>query len=151
MYAALTIFIIAFIIITDIDEYYHRRSDKNVFLFVTFSACALVMGLRADSVGADTGTYHKMFDYVAQTPVHLLVREFYFESMEVGYVLLMKLSSFVVNDYHFFQFVASTLFCLLAAKFIKDNSYNYKLLTIIFLGTGGGTFLPSTYSDKCWR
>lgn len=107
--------------------------NKKIFLFMTFSVMALVYGLRADTVGVDTHTYHMIFDKVSATPFSEIVQSYYFDSIEVGYAFLMRVVS-EFGGYNLFQTVQGLLICGLFANFIKDNADNYFLECILFLG-----------------
>ena len=114
------------------------KKEKKVIYFYNsvFFFLAIIMGLRSESVGVDTKYYKLIFDQVANTSFFDLLHGYFYNSIEIGYVLLMKLLSCLINNYYFFQIVISFLFCYQVKKFLINNS-NYPLLgVLIFVGSG---------------
>lgn len=122
----------------------HKNNDflkmgcpKKSFLVLFFAACALVMGLRASSVGVDTPAYMRHFDeFSAMSFWEIIISYNPKFSQELGYSFLMKLASCLINNYYFFQLVVSVIYCFGMAKFIYDNTNDVFMGTVCFLGIG---------------
>ncbi len=110
--------------------------NKKIYMILFSFCCILLMGFRNDTVGYDTATYKNYFTIVEYTPIKVILGDFYFQSMEIGFVLLMKICSYILSDYFFFQFIVSALYCSGMARFIYRNSQNCIFASFIFLGTG---------------
>lgn len=103
-------------------------------LFVILFA---IMGFRTVDVGVDTYNYSYIFQLISGASyAKLMSAGFFYESMEIGYALLAKTCSLIVDDYYFFQVVVSGIFCLLCYNFIKENTSNYIFSTLIFSAIG---------------
>lgn len=107
--------------------------NKKIFLVVSFLAIVFILGMRADTVGVDTHSYHTIFDKVSDSSFTEILRGYYYLNIEVGYIILMKATS-IFGGYYLFQIVIATIACVLFAKFIADNFENYFLGVILFLG-----------------
>ena len=115
----------------------NRSYEKNrkSYMFLLSCVLAIIMGLRATTVGQDTLSYKNMFDTVSSIPIDMLFNISSYSS-KIGYVLLMKVCSYIVNDYFFFQIVVSVLFCIGISKFLLDHGRDMLLITMVFLGCG---------------
>ena len=109
------------------------KKNKNIFMFLSFAAIVIVLGMRDQTVGVDTQNYYNIFSNVARTPFLEIIKHFYFLTIEVGYIVLMKVVS-IFGNYYLFQMVVSIITCGLFLKFIKDNMENDFLGVILFLG-----------------
>ena len=134
IYIWLTIFLLIFAIILN------NSKRKNVFIFISFSLMALIMGLRSVNVGVDTLTYYESFYLIAKTPWHVLLKSYYFEGLEIGYVILVKICTFFFNSYYSFQFVFSVIYCSFFASFCKQLKHPY---VGVFVFLGSALFLES--------
>lgn len=108
------------------------RKNRNTFIVLSFVAIIFLLGMRDLSVGADTKSYFNMFDKVALTPFSEIIKHYYYSYMEVGYIVLMKVVSFLGN-YLLFQIIISIITNILFFRFIKENFENYFLGVILFL------------------
>ena len=97
---------------------FHLHFDKNRYLYLKFIVIPLilVMGFRNYTVGVDTASYMHYY--------------------EVGYCLLLKVSSLFVDNYYFFQILQAIIFNVLIMYFIQENTQNYFLAYSVFLGMG---------------
>ena len=111
------------------------RKDR-LFLGIVIFSCALLMGVRGGEVGVDTNSYQEIFDNISKSGFWDIVANRDDSRMEIGYALLMKVCSCIINNYFFFQIVVSFLFCFGMGKFIRDNSENIVMSTVIFVGSG---------------
>ncbi len=112
------------------------NTKKTIFLTLSFLTLALIMGLRAVSVGIDTNAYKNKFDIISEKSFGDLFSGFYYEGIEIGYVLLMKLVSLIGGNYLMFQILTSFLYCFGMAKFIRDNTGDPFTAVFLFMGTG---------------
>lgn len=110
--------------------------NKKIYMILFSFCCILLMGLRSDAVGYDTATYKNYFTIVEYTPIKVILGNFYFQSMEIGFALLMKICSCISSSYFFFQFIVSAVYCSGMALFIYRNSQNCIFASFIFLGIG---------------
>ena len=115
---------------------YTYKTINKIFLTLFFTVCSIIMGLRDISVGVDTGNYQRMFYEFSFLSYSDIFSSYYHSGIEVGFVLLNKLFSVLVNDYYFFQFIFSSIFCFLMAVFIYKSSSNVFLSSIVFVGSG---------------
>ena len=119
-----------------------KSSDKRkrVFLFLFFTGCALVMGLRSYEVGIDTHNYYSGFYRIS----NMTFSEIFKLNHDVGFSLIEKLFSLVAGNYYFFQFVMSMMYCYGMAYFIYyiSNKYLYgELFSLCFIFLGLGMYL----------
>lgn len=112
----------------------HINTQKKLFLFFVFMLSTVIMGLRDVSVGVDTSAYKEKFEIIAHTSMLEIISNFYTSSLEIGYVLFMKICSLVVDNYFFFQMVYAVIFSVLSAKFLYNNADNILIATIVFFG-----------------
>lgn len=112
---------------------YFNSNNKTPFLVASIIAATMVMGLRSVSVGQDTLHYSEIFQYVSHESTNNLFSSFYYQSIEIGYIALMKIVS-VFGGYYLFQMVVSCFICGFFAKFISENMNNYFLGMVLFLG-----------------
>lgn len=109
------------------------ENNKMLFLILSYIAIIFVLGMRNQTVGVDTKSYYAIFAKVSTVSFSELVKSYYYLTIEVGYILLMKVVS-IFGNYYLFQFVVAAMACILFAKFIADNMKNYFLGIILFLG-----------------
>lgn len=109
------------------------KKNKMLFLLLSYIAIIFVLGMRNQTVGVDTKSYYAIFNKVSTVSFSELVKSYYYLTIEVGYVLLMKAVS-IFGNYYLFQFIVAAIACILFAKFIADNMQNYFLGIILFLG-----------------
>lgn len=110
--------------------------NRNLFLFFSFFVFFMLSAFRSVDVGVDTKTYEKHYNIILNTSISDICANYDFNSMELGYNLLCKLSSYIVPNYYFWQLIVSALFCFGMYKFIKNNGENYYMAFSVFLGSG---------------
>lgn len=141
-------FIVLFLILI-YSQYPHfkhnSRQSNRIFLILSFSTMALVLGLRGETVGEDTRHYLDVFLYAADVKWSDMLhsqgmRTGYFtnsfgytDTIENGFLALAKLVHLFTDNGHVFLFIISAITCALFAKFIYDNSRKVVFPTIIFL------------------
>lgn len=109
------------------------KKNKNIFIWLSFTPIIFLMGLRDLSVGVDTLNYYYIYNEVSKASLIQLTNDFYYLDIELGYVILMKIISYIGN-YYFFQLVISSLICMLYIRFIHYNMEYYFIGIILFLG-----------------
>ena len=112
------------------------NTKKTVFLTLSFFTLAVIMGFRATSVGIDTLSYKNKFELIAEKSFGSLFESFYYEGIEIGYVLFMKMVSLLGGNYLMFQVLTSFIYCFGMARFIRDNTGDPFTAVFLFLGTG---------------
>lgn len=143
IYILLLIAIFLYALLIKIND--KSRYLRILFLFLSFGSCALVLGLRAYSVGEDTGSYINIFNFSYIISLHDIfanpsIRIPYFVDynssapIESGFLLWCKLIHVFSNNQQVFLFLTAALTCFLFAKFIYDNcGENVFFPTIVFL------------------
>ena len=114
----------------------YSKATRKSFIVLFFFACAILSGFRCLHVGVDTINYKHQFDLVAASSWSDIFSSFYFNSMEIGYVLFMKLCSTIFNNYIIFQVIESVIFLCLFGRFIIDSTNHVFLACCVFLGIG---------------
>lgn len=117
-------------------RYFNVNRNRKIFTILAFIAMCLIMAFRSIEVGVDTSNYKRIFDLIKDTSFGEITSNFHTYSMEIGYALFMKWCSLICGDYYFFQVIFSTLFSILSAKFIFEESDNIFVSVIVFLGIG---------------
>lgn len=110
------------------------KYDKNgkYFFIVFFIFYFILNAFRATNIGNDTLTYCNLFDLISHN-------SFSFDNFgrfEEGYLLLNKLLTYISNNSQILLFVTSTIIYLTYFKFIKKESCNYWLITLLFFISG---------------
>ena len=121
-----------------------NKNMKLLFLFLAFSSCTIVLGLRRFNVGEDTGEYMRIFSETIPLKTILTAPGFklpyftdqygYSSSVESGFLLWCKFVHIFSNNPQVFIFLTAGLTCFLFAKFIYDNCKNDVFFpTMVFL------------------
>lgn len=98
--------------------------------------CATLMGLRGSTVGIDTINYIDLYKDVRSYSIRILTEEFYWGSIECGFVLLNKISSLIYDNYHFCQCIVSILYYYFSYKFIINNATRPRIACLLFVCMG---------------
>ena len=79
---------------------------KILFVIFAISVLSIIAGFRAPIIGTDTSSYIAVYEYVSSYDA---ITQCFYElpKFEVGWQLLMYLSSIIIEDRHFAFFVAS--------------------------------------------
>ena len=117
-----------------IDSVMIKREKRWLLFFMII--CALVMGLRASTVGEDTQRYMSYFNYTSSLPLGSVDIAAMNTGVDIGYAILMKIISLVYNDYIFFQLMVSIFVCLGYAYYISKNRIDISIGIAVFLGSG---------------
>lgn len=113
------------------------KFKRKLFLFCFFFIATLIMGFRGQYVGEDTAEYKNIFSYVDNKSWARIFSEYgIFTQFEIGYAVFMKICSYVCNNYFYFQFVNSALFCLGMATFIYSDTDDLLMRVVIFIACG---------------
>lgn len=141
------IILLIMIAIYSLYVYYEKnsRQSKIVFLILSFTSMAFVIGLRGNKVGEDTEHYLNIFKYAANVKwidiIHSTgMRTAYYtnkfgytDTIENGFLALTKFVRLFTNDGHVFLFIVSGITCIFFAKFIYQNCEEVIFPTYIFL------------------
>ena len=109
--------------------------NRHLFLGMTLFLMALIMGLRSSEVGVDTHHYQELFAKVQRTDWNIILSQFYTYSLEIGYVILMKLCG-LIGNYYFFQAVTAIIMLSLVGTFLQVSVKNLYLGEIVYFGLG---------------
>ncbi len=117
-----------------LNEFKFRR---KVFLVLLFFFASLIMGLRDLSVGIDTEEYRNMYIYVSGKGWgEIFATHGIFGGIEIGFAVAIKLCSEIFDNYYYFQFLCSTIFCLCVAVFLYSDTKDIEMSAIVFFGIG---------------
>lgn len=115
----------------------HKR---KTFIIICCIQWVLISSLRADSVGADTVNYMRLFDVhnnMSWEAVLLAAKDYYFGSevavdYELGYVIFEKLIGSISSSHLFYKMVIATIFMSALGVFIYKNSEDPFISFIIY-------------------
>lgn len=120
-----------------------KKIKKKMFVVLSFTIMALVLGLRGAEVGEDTQHFIDIFHYArgiswgkALTSGFDTVYNTVWGvdlSVETGYLLLNKVIGIFTDNGQWLIFTVAALTCWLFAKFILDNCESVFLPTYIFM------------------
>ncbi len=120
-----------------------RNIDQDsIYLFLIFAFMTVIIGFRDISVGEDTSRYVSDFYNVQQ--YGLSNRSVY---TEIVNTLLKWICGEISNDPRLYLVVHAIIVCVLFALFIKNNSEDVYLSTIIFIGM---FFVPAMNLMRQW-
>ena len=125
----LIIFIISLYLVLKSTRF--NKDKELLFLRIVFILFFILVASREMTIGNDTSMYLKLFKECSLYKWHLLKTRMYFES---GYLVLNILLNYISNDSRFFIVIMSGIFNYFWYKFIKDNSKNYLLSCIMYIG-----------------
>ena len=111
----------------------HLKKNKNndyIFLVVTFIIFFFLVGFRSVYSGNDTLTYLNLFDYCKTLKFDILENTRY----ETGYLIFNIFLGYFNIDHRLFLIIFSAIFNFHIFKFIKDNSTNYFLSVMMYVG-----------------
>ena len=106
-----------------------NRSDE-LFLKVIFILFFILVASREMTIGNDTQMYLNLFEKCAQLKWNAVSFDGYFEG---GYLILNVLISYISSNKRFFMVVMSAIFNIICYFFIKKNSKDYLLSTIMYV------------------
>ena len=111
----------------------NKRTQKRELLFLrlVFLAFFVIMATRGFTIGTDTPMYLKLFKKCAQGMWGVVKFGGYFEP---GYLALNVILSYLSKRMRFFIVITSLIICGSFYRFIKENSKNYFLSVLIFVG-----------------
>lgn len=134
------ILLIVGLFLCSISEVYIGSNQKNnhekYYVCMVMVVCGFLMGARGSNVGLDTISYINLYNDVIRFPFDLLLKDFYWGSVECGYVLLNKLCSLIYDDYYFCQFVISFIYYLCSYNFIVNNVNSPRIACLLFVSIG---------------
>lgn len=120
-----------------------REMNKTIFLTLTFTMMALVLGLRGERVGEDTAHYLSIFEFSQNVPWERVFNsgtDIIYNTVwdvdlkvEVGYMALNKVVGLFTDNGQWTLFIVACITCILFAKFIFDNFSEPFFPTYIFL------------------
>ena len=118
------------------------KKKRKTFVILVCIQWILLIGLRADNIGADTGNYKRIFE--TQNALSWqdifskfsLFKEDFMEglSAEIGYILFSKLVGSIWNHYGFFKFVVGSIFMISLGAYVYENSDEPFLCFTLFDG-----------------
>ena len=145
----MTVYIILALLIALFSLYPYSKHNsirsRIVFLFLSFSAMVLVLGLRASSVGEDTSMYMGIFNKaqlvnwkdilanICGRTVFYTYSYGYQDTIESLYLGLCKIIGLFTENPQVFLFMIAAITCALYAKFIFENTEHVVYATWIFL------------------
>lgn len=116
-----------------------RNLRSKFYLILTGSVLILFSGLRADYVGTDTPTYHRIFDVInfTNSSVFNATKQAGIQKgIEVGYLFLNRLVYFFKGDFHVFIFIVASITVFGFLYYVYTYSPNYLMSIYIYIGMG---------------
>lgn len=119
-----------------------NKNRKKIFLFLTLSNMFLVLGLRSNNVGEDTGHYVTIFRETVNIGWHEVFTKLritwrvdggFQDKIENGFVLIAKTVHLFTDNPQIFLLVVAGLTMFFFGKFIYDNSNSVFLSTYVLL------------------
>ncbi len=111
-----------------------KYNNDLFFVICFFTACALIIGLRSNQVGRDTHTYEEYFYQNSAYSIIDIVKGNTNIAVEKAFLICMKISSLIVNNYYFFQILVSITYTFFSAKVILKHCDDVVLGCFLFLG-----------------
>lgn len=112
------------------------KTAKNIFLITVLGLASIIVGFRSIEVGVDTLTYYTLFNDFQNLKWSDIFCSYFHSAIEVGYVVLMKLSSTFIPNYYFFQLLIAILTFYFIGSYLKYFSHNPTITVILFFATG---------------
>lgn len=114
---------------------------KKIFIIIVCVQWILISGLRADTVGADTENYMRLFDQHSTWPWDRVLdglTENYLVSgtddYEPGYILLEKIISTITSSHLVYKFVIAIIFMAAFGYYVYKNSVDPCLSFVLYDG-----------------
>ncbi|WP_270599942.1 EpsG family protein [Faecalicoccus pleomorphus] len=119
--------------------------SRKIFLFLSFTTFAFVLGFRGENVGEDTSHYLDVFRYAVNVKwsdilcapgmrtAYYTNQYGYTDTIESGFLVIAKIVHWFTNNGQVFLFLIAVITCILFAKFIYDNCKKVVFPTFIFL------------------
>lgn len=108
--------------------------NKKMYNLIISSILILVSGLRASTIGADTGEYIKYFHYVNRYFKTISIKQFL--GFEPGYISLNKIIRTFTNNEQLFLMITSIIMIYLIQKAIYKDSLKIELSYYLFFTFG---------------
>lgn len=116
-------------------KYKFNKSKFSVAVIMVI--CAVLMGFRGNQVGIDTVNYIDLYKEIKYYSIKLLLEDFFWGSIECGFVLLNKISSLIFDSYYFHQCIVSIIYYYFSYKFIVNNvTTKPKIACLLFVCMG---------------
>ena len=113
----------------------NRGDRKKIFYIIFFTTCALILGLRAETVGVDTSSYKSLYYLFKTQNWSEIHNNISFTGTEIVYAYIMKIFSSLGASYYVFQLIEAGLFCFLIGKVYANYCVHPFFGAIMFLGT----------------
>lgn len=123
--------------------YRNKKINSRILVKVSFTSMALLLALRASSVGEDTKHFIDVFNYSQNIPWNKAVfsgldvayATVYNATLKVesGFIILNKIIGLFTRNGQWFLAIVSFITCFLFGKFVIDNSEDVFFSTYIFL------------------
>ena len=139
MYVLVVIFVVLSIAVYVISRAYSPSASKQIkqyYLNILFLLLALIMGLRGVTVGADTDNYRQIFNDIASTSLNIANVGFFYDGIEIGFVMYTKILSIIWREYQFFLLISAVIFCFLMKRFIQHSTADYYIASVVFFSIG---------------
>lgn len=140
----MTVYIIEYLVIVFCGILYrNKKINSHTFVKVSFASMALLLALRANSVGEDTKHFIDVFNYSQNiswgkallSGLDVTYATVYNATLKVesGFIVLNKIIGLFTRNGQWFLAIISFATCYLFGKFIIDNSEDVFFSTYIFL------------------
>ena len=143
MYISFALYLSIFLYIIYLVPKYKRRGINQItrlfenprfklFLIVLSLYMIFVRAFVDETSVSDLQNYHIAFDEICSLPLSKFLVEFSSVRIEVGYRLLMKISSFLYDNFSFFLFVHAVVSQVLLYKLLKKYSSSPLISVILY-------------------
>ena len=118
-----------------------KFKNRRCFLFCSFFAMSLVIGLRGPTVGEDTQHYLEVFNNLATVTwptiftsgLHVVWDPMWKQTVEILYAIINKTIACFTNNGQVLLFTVATITCSLFARFIYRNTPDNVFIATIFV------------------
>ena len=117
----------------------YKLGCKKAFIVLACIQWIMISGLRADSVGSDTGNYMRIFDMHKNMTFDDLINYFknYYTNdgdYEPGYVLLERVIAIFTHNHVVYKFIIAIIFMSSMGKFIYKHSEDPFMAFVLYSG-----------------
>lgn len=106
------------------------RINRKVFLLLACLILSAIAGLRNQTVGADTGSYMQIYE------MDFSVNSKYYQSLEIGFRVLVWISHIITENSSVFLFICSLISSAIICYSIYKWSPDYIFSVVLYLAMG---------------
>lgn len=119
---------------------------RNFFLYLAAFPMFLIIAIRGESIGADTGVYARHFVAVLNTSLETAIED---SRMEVGYITFVKYLGYITTNPKIYQVVCACIYYICMMSFVKQLKGNDGFFFFFFFCTLGLFMFMFTGVRQC--